>query len=261
MRHGLTIQSMVRNEPFIYYAIKSVYDYADAILLYDTGSYDEHTLSDIQLLLKEDVDKKIRFKEVPMDMDEIIYSNQSMKDRILHQGKITKTVVRKQQIEDTDTDFFMIVDGDEVHYRDTMNNIKNDVIPNFPKNKIAGFIPLTWFYDLENTFKFYSPMGRIFRTDKVKVGGFSPDEHHMNIDTNTFLTRRSNGSHRLKIKPYAHFMKYLKPWRHKVSELRLTPEYGFAEFNYNDLPEVMLANDYFIRRHEEIREVNYVRNH
>ncbi len=243
-KHGLTIQSVVRNEPFVYYAIKSVYDYADAILLYDTGSYDEHTLSDIQLLLKEDVDKKIRFKVVPMDVDETTFSHESMqRDRMVYQGVRRRGMVRQQQIEDTDTDFFMLVDGDDVHYRDTMEAIRNDVIPNFPENKVAGFVPLMWFCDLTHTFKFYSPTGRLFKTDKVRVSGISPDEQHMDIGTNTFLTRRSNGSRRLKIKPYAHFMKYLKPWRHKVSG-------ELSNFNYDELPEVMIENDYFIRRHE-----------
>jgi hypothetical protein len=66
----LTVHCMVRNEPFVYYAVKSVYDYVGKILLYDTGSYDEHTLEDIELLLSEDVDNKIIFEYVPIEVDE-----------------------------------------------------------------------------------------------------------------------------------------------------------------------------------------------
>jgi len=53
-RKRLTIHSVIKNEPFIYYSIKSIYNYADEILLYDTGSDDKYTLNDIDRLLEED---------------------------------------------------------------------------------------------------------------------------------------------------------------------------------------------------------------
>ncbi len=76
----LTIHCVVRNEPFIYYAIKAVYPYAKKILLYDTGSYDKHTLEDIRILLKEDIDKKIIFKQIPIEIDETKWSMDNLKD-------------------------------------------------------------------------------------------------------------------------------------------------------------------------------------
>ena len=69
MKTNLTIQSVVKNEPFIWYAIKAVYDYCDKILLYDTGSTDKHTLNDIQKLLKEDKKNKNIFREIPINFN------------------------------------------------------------------------------------------------------------------------------------------------------------------------------------------------
>ena len=98
---SLTIQSVIKNEPFTYYSIKSIYDYADKILLYDTGSNDKHTLEDIQRLLKEDIEHKIIFKQIPLGFDEEKWSLENLKSFIeKNKGKMSVGKVRQIQLDD-----------------------------------------------------------------------------------------------------------------------------------------------------------------
>ena len=154
-KEDLTIHSVVRNEPFIYYSIKSIYDYCSSILLYDTGSNDEHTLKDIERLMREDTENKIIFQEHTIDIEEHKWTVKDWSTYI-NKYKGSKCVghIRQQQIEDTKTKYFMIVDGDEVHYKETMESILKY---NMPEHKFFTQIPLIWFYSLKDTFECYSP--------------------------------------------------------------------------------------------------------
>ena len=67
---SLTAHIMVRNEPFVWYAVRSVYPYVDKILLWDTGSDDECTRVDICDLVDSDADRKIDVRFVRVDVDE-----------------------------------------------------------------------------------------------------------------------------------------------------------------------------------------------
>lgn len=88
----ITVHVIVKNEEnFIWFAIKSVIPYVDRILIYDTGSVDKTT--------------------------EIIKSINSTKIELEEKGVVTSqelTNLRNQQIEKTSTDWFMLLDGDEV---------------------------------------------------------------------------------------------------------------------------------------------------
>jgi len=240
-KRTLTIQSVVKNEAFIYYSIKSIYPYADKILLYDTGSNDKHTLEDIQKLIEEDVDKKIVFKQIPLGFDEEKWSLKNLKAFIKeHKGKMSVGKVRQMQIEDTDTEFFMIVDGDEVHYKATMEKIVNEILPKLSDNIVGVNIPLIWFCDMQHAFA-VNCTGRIWRTDKVCMNDESPNEAHCYKSTG--ITVKGADKEYLIYKdicPYAHFETYLKPWRRTPTKRRL---YKGA------LPEVMEENPYYIQRY------------
>lgn len=88
----ITVHCVVKNEEkWIWYAINSVLDIADKILLYDTGSSDR-TVE----IIKTFKSKKIIFEE---------------------KGKVnTKGLVqlRREQLSRTKTDWFLILDGDEI---------------------------------------------------------------------------------------------------------------------------------------------------
>jgi hypothetical protein len=244
----LTIHCVVRNEPFIYYCIKASYPYAKKILLYDTGSYDKHTLEDIQKLLEEDKDKKIIFKQIPIDSDETQWTMQNLKDlEKQNKGKFNLGSVRQLMINDTSTEFFLILDADEVHYKQTMETIVNDIIPNFPEDIYLIATPLNWFYDLTHTFygAYTFPFsGGIYRTDKVVMNSISPNEHHLIKETGEILcTTKYKMNWTEGLIPYAHFETFLKPWRRKGL---IKPE-QIIEFK-GKLPEVMEKNPYYIER-------------
>ncbi|MBU2060044.1 MAG: hypothetical protein KKB38_20205 [Gammaproteobacteria bacterium] len=246
----LTIHSVIKNEPFVYYAIKAVYPYADTILLYDTGSDDKYTLADIGQLISEDKQGKIIFKQVETDCDETYYAFKDVKELVKQRkGLKGRGAVRQQQIDDTKTEFFMLVDGDEVHYQDTMRVIVSEVLTGFPQDKIACFLPETWHADLTQIIHPpYRYTGRIFRTDRVGVICQSPDERHCDKTTGRAISRHDKSSFIAYVKPFAHFSVYIKPFRMDISHPR--------HLDYKELPEVMLSNDCFIYRYMKYRKDN-----
>lgn len=247
MKTDLTIHSVVKNEPFLYYAIKAVYDYCDEIILYDTGSTDKHTLEDIQTILSEDIDNKIRFKEVPLGFDEEKWSLNNLETFIpQNRGKMSVGKCRQMMIDETKTKYFMLVDGDEVHYRRTMNLITQDLLSDFPANIIAVGLPLIWFFDTQTTFTTgtFPVNGRIFITDKVYMGKDSPNEQHLIKGTGEFFTYE-HPAYLIynEATPYAHFESVIRPWRRK----HLVPPTEPQLFT-GTLPEVIVENPFYWKR-------------
>jgi len=246
MNTNLTIQSVVKNEPFIYYAIKSVYDFCDSILLYETMSTDKYTMKDIEQLLTEDVDKKIKFKRIQLDFDEEKWSLDNLADFIKQNyGKMSVGKVRQMQIDDTKTKYFMIVDGDEIHYRDSMTQIMK-FLQDFPKNKYEVGLPLIWFYDLEHTFtaQTFPYNGRIVVTDMVYMNDESPNEQHVIKGKNEIFTyEHPNYLIYSQLHPYAHFESVIRPWRRKSK----VPKDNVKPFT-DVFPEVMRENSFYVDR-------------
>ncbi len=239
----ITIHSVVRNEPFIYYAIKSVYSFASKILLYDTGSYDKHTLEDINTLIKEDHYHKIDFKEIEIDIDETKWTENNLLEMIKrNKGKKGVGYVRKLQISDTRTEYFMIVDGDEVHYNGVGPKIYH-LLTHWPQGKICAFLPLIWFGDIKGTlYNVYQYSGRVFKTKDVGMNSDSPNEIHTNKHTNEILHVNSPYIfYAHNIKSFAHFELLLKPFRRDKNKYKIIAR------NY-PLPEIMNANKYYLER-------------
>lgn len=91
----VTAHCLVKNEEnFIYYAVKSVIDFVDCVLVFDTGSTDE-TVELIKKLMAEYPGK-------------IIFEEKGPADGARH------TLLRQEMIDRTKTDWFMILDGDEI---------------------------------------------------------------------------------------------------------------------------------------------------
>lgn len=238
-KEDITIHCVCKNEPFIYYAIKSVYDYCKTILLYDTGSNDKYTLQDIKTLLDEDIENKIIYTQDLIEYDESAWTannyNGFMRE---HRDKRGVPAVRQRQVEDTNTKYFMVVDGDEVHYRETMENILDYELD---EKIIMAQIPLIWFYDLKTLFNVYSPTGRIFKTNKVEIRKTFGDIYIQKESKRALRPNIEEVTQLNFLKPYAHFETYVKPHRRKNSAKKTYPFTG-------TLPEVMLENDYYIKR-------------
>lgn len=95
---------LVKNEDrYLWFAVKSVIDYLDTLLIWDTGSSDK-TLEIIKLL-QDEYPKKIEFKEI---------------------GEVNAqefSKIRQKMLEKTEGDWLFILDGDEVWWEDSFKKV------------------------------------------------------------------------------------------------------------------------------------------
>ncbi|EKD90478.1 MAG: glycosyl transferase family protein [uncultured bacterium] len=99
---------LVKNEDkFIYFAILSVIDYIEKLLIYDTGSTDK-TVKVIKLF-KEKYPNKITFEQ---------YSNVDAK-------KMTE--LRQKMLDKTKSDWFLLIDGDEVWWESSIMEVVKQI--------------------------------------------------------------------------------------------------------------------------------------
>jgi glycosyltransferase involved in cell wall biosynthesis len=115
MTSEITAHMIVRNEDqYIWYAINSILPYVSRFLIYDTGSED-NTVEIIKSIKSE----KIQFMQKPItNVDEI-------------------KILRQKQIDETETDWLWVIDGDEI-YSDELS----DEIISFVKTskKMEGIV-------------------------------------------------------------------------------------------------------------------------
>jgi len=92
-RLTLSVHMLIKNEDrFIWYAVNSVLPFADKILIFDTGSRDA-TLKIIDCFKDDRLEYKKRSIKSPADISKL----------------------RQEQIEKTKSDWFWVVDGDEIY--------------------------------------------------------------------------------------------------------------------------------------------------
>jgi len=102
---NLTIHTIVKNEEkWIWYALMAVKGFADQILVFDTGSNDK-----TPEIIRTIKDKKIIFEEKGS----------------VSAGDLVK--LRQEQLERTKTDWFLLVDGDEIWPKRTMVELKEAI--------------------------------------------------------------------------------------------------------------------------------------
>jgi len=96
-------QTLIKNEErYIWFSLMSVIDYVDKIMVWDTGSSD-NTVNIVKEVMKK-YPKKIDFRE----MGEVDVNGY--------------TVLRQKMLNETFADWFMILDGDEVWWQDSIAN-------------------------------------------------------------------------------------------------------------------------------------------
>lgn len=89
--------SMIKNESrWLWYSVVSVVEHVDKVLLWDTGSSDE------SLKIQKDLQK--------------IYPNKIILNRVDVKSKEDFAVVRQKMLDATKSDWFMVLDGDEIWY-------------------------------------------------------------------------------------------------------------------------------------------------
>lgn len=101
---SIIVHTLVKNEArWLWYSVSSVVEYVDKILLWDSGSTDE-TLEIIKELRKK-YPNKIDFKEREINSAEEF------------------TQVRQEMLDETTSDWFLVVDGDEVWWDDSIRKV------------------------------------------------------------------------------------------------------------------------------------------
>lgn len=112
----VTAQMIVKNEEnFVWYAVNSVINHVDEIIIWDQGSSDK-TME----IIKTINNQKISFKKVTEKVE----------------------ILRQKMLEETNGDWMFILDGDEIWYEEAIENLINNlekagsskdcvVVPNF----------------------------------------------------------------------------------------------------------------------------------
>lgn len=113
------VNCIVNNEEnFIWFAVMSVVDFVDKILIWDTGSTDGTV--EIIKEIKKKKGNKIEFKEVG------------------HVDKYKFTKMRQAMLEQSDCDFLLILDGDEIWWKDSIKKIVEEI--NAKGDKFEGIV-------------------------------------------------------------------------------------------------------------------------
>lgn len=103
--------TIVKNEDrYIWFAIKSVINHLDKLIIYDTGS------TDLTVEIIEDL-----IKEYP---DKIIFEKKGLV------SKSALTALRQEMLEKTKSDWFLLLDGDEVWWEDSIKSVTNEIKAN-----------------------------------------------------------------------------------------------------------------------------------
>ncbi len=131
---------IVNNEEnFIWFALMSVVDHVDKILVWDTGS-DDKTVEIIKEIIKIKRDK-IKFKEVGST------------------DKYEFTKMRQVMLDESKCDWILILDGDEIWWEDSIKKVVQEI--NNHKTDIAGIVvPMI------------IPVGDIYHFQEQKAGKY-----------------------------------------------------------------------------------------
>ncbi len=100
-KSGLTAHCLVRNEEnWVWYAINSVLPYVEQIIVFDTGS----------------ADKTVKIIK-SIDSPKIIFEEKGKADKVRY------ALLRQEMLDRTETDWFMVLDGDEIWQEATIKEL------------------------------------------------------------------------------------------------------------------------------------------
>jgi len=135
--------TLVRNEErYLWYAVSSVVNYVDRVMIWDTGSEDNTV--EIARELRKEYGRKIEVKQLgKVDINRF-------------------TRVRQQMLEETKSDWFFILDGDEVWWDDSIIGVIREI-----GEKGGGLDSIVSGY--------YNVVGDIFHYQEEAAGRYSID--------------------------------------------------------------------------------------
>jgi glycosyltransferase involved in cell wall biosynthesis len=153
-------QTLVKNEErYLWYAVNSVIDYVDRLLLWDTGSTDK-TIQ-IAKEIERRYPRKVNFREV---------------------GEVDAegfTKVRQKMLDETDADWFLVLDGDEVWWEGSIKEVIGEIKDGNIDAIVSPYINL---------------IGDSYHYQEEKAGRYQIDQKIGNITIRAF-SRRIPGLH------------------------------------------------------------------
>lgn len=181
MTPTITAQVLVANEEnWIWFALNSVLPHVDQVLVWDTGSTDKTV--------------------------EIIKSISSSKIKFFQKGLVDSrrhSQLRQHMLEQTDTDWFLILDGDEIWWQSSIVKVIKTIRENPHKSAVIS--------------PFYNAVGDIF--------------HYQNPSRSSYQIHQYRGSYTIRA------------INRKLSGLYLTNPHGRQEYRTEDIPLQKLSAD------------------
>jgi len=223
----ITLHFMCRDEfPTCVFSLLSTLPFAKKAIIVDTGSTDgtREWLQKIKDIYSDKISLQLR--------DDVPDSSQWSFHRYITPNRYLSEI-RDKMIRETTTEFFWIVDGDEVYRNITCEQIVES-IETWPKDKLVMYVPLLWFAKDINTLGCFSPAsygltGRVFKMQGIKMHGHFPGEMHTGPNGEDLGPASELAILAKHMEPYMHYEMVTKPWRRKIT--------GTAAYN-GPIPEV-----------------------
>ena len=209
----VTVHMMCRDEPLAHFALLSVLPFIHRALVIDTGSTDEtyRRLEAVKMMFPE--------KHIVLRQERLQDSTKwSLSERPIPNYELS--ACRQRMIEETETRFIWVVDGDEVYLEETAKAVVKE-FRNWPIKRLCAFVPLIWFgrskYELilNSLPKTYPFAGRLFIREGLSIVGFFPGELH-GYDGVAAHWSFSRMDALNEVTPLHHYEILCKPWRRKV---------------------------------------------
>lgn len=222
----VSLNMMVRDEPYAQFGLMSILDYVDEALVCDTGSTDG-TFEELQELTAHN--PKIKLSRV--NLANAHGWVQSDLDKTVEWSVSTPLGdVRRKLHNDSQGEIIWLLDGDEVYYDGFAAKVKWFIDYSFHNELDCVCLP---FVDLTSDGKYvrhWHHMGRLFRRDTTEVCGGYPIEMHRAKGSNVDL---APGQHNVKLfcpttsmkDRVLHFESVVKPWRKPQNKMFSFNEY------------------------------------
>lgn len=195
MRYGITAHCLFGRSPFAFYALSSILDFVDAVIVYDVGMDALSSAACRHALKRLDRNVDIDFIKIPPHIVD---------------GRLWQ--FRYLMREYTKTEYFFIVDSDEVYYSETGECIKRAVSTDFNCADVVS-IPAVHLIDLNTQATFLpAAVPKIYRTLRYSVDLTSPEPRFIRPFNSKPLV-----TYNIEAKGFVHFTHMLNPERYPLA--------------------------------------------